>query len=69
MRESPTYRTNLQQLNERFEHEVLTISEVAAFIGKSKNTAKKRFPFICRTDTHTGGCTKTQLAKALSEGR
>lgn len=69
MRESPTYRTNLQQLNERFAHEVLTISEVADFIGKSKNTAKKRFPFICRTDTHTGGCTKTQLAKALSEGR
>lgn len=69
MRESPTYRTNLQQLNEHFEHEVLTISEVADFIGKSKNTAKKRFPFICRTDTHTGGCTKTQLAKALSEGR
>ena len=38
MRESPTYRTNLQQLNERFVHEELTISEVAAFIGKSKNT-------------------------------
>ena len=67
MRESPTYRTNLQQLNERYSHEVLTISEVAAFIGKSKNTAKKRFPFICRTNTHTGGCTKTQLAKALSQ--
>ena len=69
MRESPTYRTNLQQLNERFEHEVLTISEVADFIGKSKNTAKKWFPFICRSATNSGGCTKTQLAKALSEGR
>lgn len=69
MRESPTYRTNLQQLNERFAHEELTISEVAAFIGKSKNTAKKRFPFICRSATNSGGCTKTQLAKALSEGR
>lgn len=69
MMESPTYRTNLAQLNERYRHEELTISEVAAFIGKSKNTAKKRFPFICRSATNSGGCTKTQLAKALSEGR
>ena len=43
MRESPTFRTNLEQLNERFAHEELTISEVAAYIRKFNGSLPKNY--------------------------
>ena len=67
MRESPSFRANLEQLNQRFPgQEFLTIREVAEYIGNTPNTAKRRFPFVCRSDENPhGGCTKVQLAKAI----
>lgn len=68
MRETATFRTNLEQLNRAFpEQEFLRISDVARFAGCSVNTAKKRFPFIRRTQNNNGGCTKVQLARELAK--
>lgn len=67
MRETATFRSTLEQLNRAFpEQELLRISDVAMFAGCSVNTAKKRFPFIRRTQNNSGGCTKVQLARELS---
>lgn len=67
MRESPTFRAELEQINVRYpKQEMLKIHEVADYMGISINTAKKRFPFIRKSETHKGGCTKVQLAQELS---
>lgn len=68
MRETATFRTNLEQLNRAFPgREFLRISDVARFAGCSVNTAKKRFPFIKRSENNSGGCSKVQLAKELAK--
>lgn len=67
MRESESFRSEMEQLNLRFPGKsVLTILDVASYTGKSVNTVKKRFPFVKRSaDNPSGGCTKTTLAKAM----
>ena len=67
MREPKLYREEYERIHAAFPgHHYLTIREVAAYLGCSPNTAKKRFPFITRRTGHAG-CTKAQLARALAE--
>lgn len=67
MREPDYYRQNIERLNCQYpKKDRLTILDVAEYNGVSVNTAKKRFPFIKRSEENpSGGCYKTTLARAM----
>ena len=44
-REKEGYRDNLERINEAFDHELLTVSEVASFCGISYASARRWFSF------------------------
>jgi hypothetical protein len=61
-REKPSYRDNLERLNERFPNrELLNKSEVGDFLGIHRKTAAKWFSF----NVH-GMTSKATLARELS---
>lgn len=46
-REKPGYRAQLELIRERFpDHEILTVSEVAAYTGWSREKARRALPFM-----------------------
>jgi response regulator of citrate/malate metabolism len=65
MSEKPGYRDNLERINERFaDHEMLTASEVAEFLGISHDTVRRRLKF----NTVTKRISKADLARQISAG-
>ena len=67
MREPARYREELEALNAMFPTKAhLKIRDVAAYFGRSVNTVKKQYPFICKSEGGSG-CTKAQLAMAIAE--
>ena len=67
MRESILYREEYEAIDGFFPaRQHLSITDVACYMGVSKNTAKKMFPFIRKRDGQSG-CTKGQLARAIAE--
>ena len=67
MREPTLYREEFEQLMAAFPGKTcLSIKEVAAYLGISENTAKKRFPFITREKGWTG-CRIAKLAWVLAD--
>ena len=60
-REKSGYRANLELLNKRFpDKEALNATEVAAFLGRSRQTVKKHIPF-----NSMGLITKADLARVV----
>ena len=61
-REKSGYSLNIELLNDRFpEKDMLTISDVMTFTGKSYNTVKKRIAF-----SSMGLVSKADLARQIS---
>ena len=61
-REKPAFRDNLDRLDEAFpDRELLSVTEVARYLGKSSQTVAKRFPF-----RRGLGISKATLARELS---
>ena len=64
-REKDGYRENLRVLNELYPHqEMLNVSEVAAFIGCSRQAAARNIRF----NPATRRVTKTDLARQITAG-
>ena len=61
-REKEGYKNNMERLNERFNHELLTVAEVAEFTGASKNTVRRWFQF----HPVTKRISKADLARQIS---
>ncbi len=62
-REKEGYRENIALLNERYpEKDMLTIADVAAFIGCSERTVRRNICF----NKATGRVTKADLARQVS---
>lgn len=45
MREKEAFRANMERLNERFDHELLTVKEVMEFTGLSRSSVNRWFTF------------------------
>ena len=66
MREKPDYRDTLQRLDERYpDREFLSRSDVAAFLGASRQTVYNRFGSKLPARVLL---TKTQIARVLAGG-
>ena len=63
-REPDGYRLNLERVDAAFDHEMLSAVEVAAFLGCSKDKARRDFRFNGRT----GRISKADLARQISAG-
>ena len=61
-REKESFRDNLERLNERFDHELLTVKEVAEFTGASRSSVLRWFTF--HPITHR--VSKADLARQIS---
>lgn len=62
-REREGFRDNLALLNERFpEKDMLSIADVAVFLGVSQRTARRNIRF----NERTGRVTKADLARQVS---
>lgn len=64
MREPDGYRLNLERIDAAFDHEMLTVVEVAQFVGCSKDKARRDFAFNARTRR----ISKSDLARQISAG-
>lgn len=64
-REKESYRDNLERLNERYpDKELLTVTDVANFLGICRQRAKAMLPF--KEIGGAPGVTKASLARFLS---
>ena len=60
-REKEGYRLNLERINEKFpEREMLRVCDVMSFTGWSRNSVKKRIPFM------DGYISKADLARRIT---
>lgn len=63
-RELDGYRLNLERVDKAFDHEMLTIAEVAQYVGCSRDKARRDF----RYNERTGRISKSDLARQISAG-
>ena len=61
-KEKAAFRDNLERLNERYDHELLTIKEVVEFTGASRSSVCRWFKF--HPVTHR--ISKADLARQIS---
>lgn len=61
-REKDCFRDNLERLNEKYDHELLTVNEVVEFTGASKSSVRRWFKF--NATTHR--ISKADLARQMS---
>lgn len=64
MRELVGYRDNLARVDAQFDHEYLSITEVARWLGCKPETAKKHFSF----SPVTRRISKSDLARQMTVG-
>lgn len=62
MRELPGYRDNLARVDAQFDHEYLTITEVARWLGYKPETVRRHFTF----SPATRRISKSDLARQMT---